>query len=142
MLYEDDVVRAVAAYLREHGYAIRQALAATERGVDIVAVKTTEPAFELHVEAKGAGSSRSGSARFGFEFNSGQVFDHVAKAVLKALQAAAFGATDRRGAIALPANRLHEYHVKPVAAALRSAGIAIFWVAEDGGVTLDAPWEL
>lgn len=72
MLYEDDVVSAVAAYLRSEGYTIRQALSAAQRGVDIVAVKNGSVPIELHVEAKGAGSSKAGTGRYGQQFNSSE----------------------------------------------------------------------
>lgn len=144
MLTEDQVVDAVRAYLEARGYEIRSALRSTERGVDLIAWQPTEPPFELHIEAKGAGSARVGSARYGSEFNSGQVFDHVAKAVLKALQAA--GASDtsveRRGGIALPRNNLHVRHVRPVERALWKAEIAVFWVSQDATVHANAAWEV
>jgi hypothetical protein len=110
------VVDAVRAYLESSGYMITSSLRSTERGVDLVARKDSDAPFELHIEAKGAGSSRIRSARYGLQFNSGQVFDHVAKAVLEALQAAgAPGALiKRRDGIALPKNRLHSRHVEPV----------------------------
>lgn len=144
MLTEDQVVDAVRAHLESSGYKILSSLRSTERGVDLVARSHSDPPFELHVEAKGAGSSRLGSARFGLEFNSGQVFDHIAKAVLKALQAAnAPGAQiERRGGIALPDNRLHRRHIEPVAHALRRAGIAVFWVDDQGIVSVDSDWPL
>lgn len=144
MLTEDQVVDAVRAHLQRSGYTIVSWLRSTERGVDLVARKESDAPFELHIEAKGAGSSRVGSARYGVEFNSGQVFDHVAKAVLKALQAAGApnAPVERRGGIALPRNRLHLRHVQPVEHALRRAGIAVFWVEQDGAVFVDSDWAI
>lgn len=144
MLTEDDVVDAVRDYLEAHDYEVSSALRATQRGVDIVALKCVDPRFELHIEAKGAGSSRMGSARYGSEFNSGQVFDHIAKAVLKALMAASApsASTERRAGIAIPRNRLHIRHVVPVEHSLRKAGIAVFWVNDDASVQVDADWDV
>lgn len=144
MLTEDDVVDAVKSDLEARGYEVTSALRSTERGVDIVALKLTTPPFELFIEAKGAGSARIGSARYGSEFNSGQVFDHVAKAILKALMAAAPAAAsiERRAGIAVPQNRLHLRHIEPVEQSLRKAGIAVFWVSEDRSVRVDSDWDV
>lgn len=144
MLTEDQIVDAVAQYLGTRGYEISKALRSTERGVDIVAIKRAEPRFELHIEAKGAGSARKGSARYGSEFNSAQVFDHVAKAVLKALMVddAAEGGVELRAGIAVPRNQLHLRHVGAVEHSLRRAGIAVFWVNDDRSVLVDSPWDV
>lgn len=98
MLTEDDVIDAVQDYLTQRGWQIITRARASQRGEDLVAEKDDH---RVVVEAKGAGSSKAGTARFGQEFNAGQVFDHVAKAVLKALRVVTAGAS--QGAIALPA---------------------------------------
>jgi hypothetical protein len=132
VLTEDDVVDAVCQWLRADGYEIKQQLLATQRGFDIVARKA---GVELVIEAKGAGSSKTHTPRFGQEFNSGQVFDHVAKAVLKALRVVSNA--DARAGIALPDNAMHRRHVEEAAPALSRAGVVVFWVTEDGKVRLE-----
>src|SRR3954451_12513329 len=121
MLTEDRVVDAVCRKLVDDGYAIAQRASAVQHGFDIVATKEGR---DLVIEAKGAGSSKSGTARYGMEFNSGQVFDHVAKAVLKAMRIVSADAA--RAGVALPDNQAHRREVDQVAPALQAAGIAVF----------------
>lgn len=119
----------MSRYLTERGYGeIRRSLA-TEQGVDLIMSKDGE---QLHVEAKGAGSSRSYSARYGKPFTSSQVVDHVAKAILKAIEVTAAG--KHRAGIALPADGLHRSRIdliKPVPDELQ---IAVFLVDPSGTV--------
>jgi hypothetical protein len=144
VLYEDDVVDAVCRYLEYHDYAIRQSLTSVQRGHDIVAEKRGDPTWTLYVEAKGEGSSKAGTARYGRSFDSGQVFDHVAKAVLKALIVASWDNTgpQSRAGVALPENAAHVNQVRMVGRALRTAGIAVFWVDQDRRVHVDSPWPI
>jgi len=85
-------------------------------------------------------SSKEGTARFGKTFDRGQVFDHVAKAVLKAMRVVA--AEEARAGVAFPDDANHRREVEQVAPALARARIAVFWVSEQGGVRSDAPWPL
>jgi Holliday junction resolvase-like predicted endonuclease len=129
ILSEDQVIEAVSRYLAERGYSeVRRSLT-TEQGVDLIMRKDER---ELHIEAKGAGSSRAGSARHGMVFNSGQVFDHVAKAVLKALEVVARGV--HRAGIALPADRLHISRVERIQPVLDELKIVVFLVDPAGTV--------
>jgi Holliday junction resolvase-like predicted endonuclease len=136
-LTEDRVIDAVCRKLSEDGYTIIQRASAVQHGYDIVARKDGR---DLIIEAKGAGSSKSGTARYGMEFNSGQVFDHVAKAVLKAMRIVS--SHTARAGVALPDNQSHRREIEQVAAALRDAGVAVFWVNDRDEVRIDAPWEL
>jgi hypothetical protein len=129
MLYEQDVIDAVAAHLRERGYTVRTVAGPTERGVDIVATEPGEP--PLKIEAKGGGSSKPGTNRYGQRFSSGQVHDHVAKAVLTAMRVVADRGEVGSAAIALPGNPDHRREVGLVRAALARLEIAIFWVDEE-----------
>ena len=119
-------------WLRADGYEIIQQLLATQRGFDIVARKD---GVHLVIEAKGAGSSKAHTARHGREFDAGQVFSHVAKAVLKALRVVATG--ESRGAIALPDNAAHRREINQVKAALAEAGVSVFWVDEQRRVRVE-----
>jgi hypothetical protein len=133
-LSEDAVVEAVCQKLESDGYVIEQRALATQHGYDIVARKD---GVALIIEAKGAGSSKVGTARYGKEFNPNQVFDHVAKAVLKALRVVSAG--DARAGIALPDNVSHRNEIELVAPALKRAEVIVFWVDETGRVRLDSP---
>lgn len=137
MLTEGQVVEATCRELRGRGYAIVSTASVTRHGHDIVAEKEGR---NLFIEAKGAGSSKQGTARYGSQFNSGQVFDHVAKAVLKALRVVSSG-TGRAG-IALPDNEAHHREVDQVSSALNRSGIAVFWVQESLQVLIDSPWDV
>jgi Holliday junction resolvase-like predicted endonuclease len=137
MLTEENVVDAVCRDLEGRGYTIITRATVTQHGHDIVASKD---GANLIIEAKGAGSSKMGTARYGSAFTSNQVFDHVAKAVLKAMRVVAGG--EDRGGVALPDDASHRREVDQVIHALHAAGIAVFWVAEDGKVRVDSPWPL
>lgn len=135
MLTEEHVIEAVCRQLEARGYTIATRATVTQHGPDIVASKGGE---NLVIEAKGAGSSKEGTARYGSAFTSNQVFDHVAKAVLKAMRVAS-GEEDRAG-VALPDDASHRREVDQVIHALRAAGIAVFWVSEQSEVRIDSPW--
>jgi hypothetical protein len=137
VLTEDAVVEAVCRALIEYGYTIDSRASAIQHGYDIVASKDGE---RLIIEAKGAGSSKAGTARFGKTFTSGQVFDHVAKAVLKALRVVSAG--EARAAVALPADTNHQREMHLVAPAITQAGIGVFWVSASGDVKVDVPWDI
>jgi hypothetical protein len=133
-LTEDAVVEAVCRKLQSVGYAIEQRALATQHGHDIVAHKD---GVSLIVEAKGAGSSKAGTARYGKEFAPNQVFDHVAKAVLKALRVVSTGTA--RAGVALPDNASHRREVEQIRSALHQAGVIVFWVDELSEVRIETP---
>lgn len=137
MLTEDDVVESVCAFLTSNGYEIVTRATAMQRGHDVVALKD---AVQVIVEAKGEGSSKSSTARFGQTFSKNQVFSHVAKAILKALRVVSAG--DARAAVAFPDDPNHRAEVALVSQALRSAGIGVFWVTEGQSAVVDADWQV
>ncbi len=132
MLTEDAVIDAVRDHLIADRWEIVSRARATEHGVDLVAMRD---GARLEVEAKGAGSSKPHTARYGRAFNRGQVFDHVAKAVLKALRVASAGKA--RAAVAFPDNGDHRAEVELVRVALQRAGIIVFWVSEESTVSVE-----
>ncbi len=137
MLYEDDVVDAVCGLLRQHGWAIESVAHAHERGDDIAAAKG---GMRLLVEAKGEGSSREGSRRYGQPFTGNQVGSHVGVAVVRALKWASLGGV--RSAVAFPDNAHHRAQVDAITPALHEIGVGVFWVDADRTVRLTAPWSL
>lgn len=137
VLLEDDVVDAVVAFLGSKGWVIESTAHAHERGDDIVAFKGDE---RLLVEAKGAGSSKVTTRRYGEHFTGNQVASHIGVAVVRALRWASNG--NERPALAFPDNPHHRSRVKDIAPALAHVGVGIFWVAEDRQVELQAPWVL
>lgn len=123
MLTEDEVIDAVSKYLVSQRWHILSRATAIQRGDDLVAKRED---VQLIIEAKGGGSSKAGTARYGMAFNSGQVFDHVAKAVLKALRVVSAGSA--QAGIALPDDPFHRKEVALVEEALQRLGILVFWV--------------
>ena len=81
----------------------------------------------LSSRQKVPGSSKPHTNRYGREFSKGQVFDHVAKAILKALRLVSRAET--RAAIALPDNDSHREEVKQVHDALQKLDISVYWVS-------------
>ena len=124
MLYEDDVIDAVCDYLRLHGFTISSQCASTKRGDDIVAHGTGK-IRDLHIEAKGETSKRTGSLRHGSPFDGAQVLVHVASAFYRAAKMATKG---RVGGIALPANPAHLQRIADIARAIDSLDIVVFFV--------------
>lgn len=139
-LTENDVVDAVCAYLDRAGWAVDQRLRTSERGVDIVATRSDGQI--LCVEAKGATSSKVGTARHGRPFSRAQIASHVARAFYTA--AAVEGSTGDCGlsALALPATAQHKEFVARVAGAIERLGIGVFWVAAPDSVHYEAGWTL
>ncbi len=135
MIYEDDVVNAVCSTLQADGWRIVSRAMAHERGDDIVALRAGQ---RLIVEAKGEGSSKAGTNRYGQSFNRGQVNTHVGVAVLRALTVASAGTAS--SAMALPDNASHRDIAGAALPALQRAGVGVFWVATDSSVAADLPW--
>ena len=130
MLTEDDVVTAVARYLEANGWRVNQQLTTFDRGVDLAAERAGQ---RLHVEAKGATSSKQGTRRFGAPFTRAQVFDHVAKAVHTAL-AVVSRADGTLAALAVPDDAHHRDFVGRVLPVLARVGVRTFFVSGSGAV--------
>ena len=137
MLHEDEVVDAVVEHLEDNGWSISSIAHAHQHGDDIVAVKGEST---LRVEAKGAGSSRLGTKRYGSAFTGNQVGSHIGVAVMRAL--AWVSAGEGRAALALPDNQHHRSRLERVHVALRTVGIGVFWVDDARTVQWDGPWPL
>jgi hypothetical protein len=137
MLYEDDVVAAVADFLRANDWTIVRTALAIEHGDDIVATKGEHT---LIVEAKGAGSSKPGTSRYGHAFTGNQVKTHVSVAIFRALTVTSTGGA--LSAVAFPDNAHHRQLVGRVTSALTKAEVGIFWVNDEHGVAFDVPWSV
>jgi hypothetical protein len=131
LLLEDDVVDAVAAYLQRTGWMIESTARAVQHGDDLVARRSEQV---LIVEAKGEGSSKAHTARFGRPFTRGQVATHVAVATLRTLKVHSQG--QALAGMAFPDNAHHRHEVNQTWPTLSSLGISIFWVGADWTVQL------
>lgn len=130
MLTENDVVLAVCADLERSGWTIISRALTTERGDDIVAERQGTRHI---VEAKGGGSSKEGTRRFGQEFTLSQCQICVAKASLRAMKV--ISADDgTQAAIAFPDTTNFRRVVEPVLPALRTLGITVYLVRPDHSV--------
>lgn len=97
---ENAVVEPVCSFLGENGYVIKSRCSTAERGFGVCAEKPT--GHRIHVEAKGATSSRPGSARFGKPYTETQVFDRVAKGFYTVFQMQGKGDGKARYVLAVP----------------------------------------
>lgn len=137
VITEDQVVDTVKDHLLKRGWTIRSSAHAHQRGDDIVAESN---GITMRVEAKGAGSSKESSKRFGQEFDSGQVMTHVAVAAMRAM--AWVPEADTTAALAFPENPHHRRWVQQILPALQILDIGIFWISDSLQVRLEAPWQL
>lgn len=137
VLLEDDVVDAVVVLLEDSGWTIESVAHAHERGDDIVAIKG---GVRLRVEAKGAGSSKPRTKRYGLPFTRNQVGSHVGVAVVRALKWASRG--EGRAAVAFPDNPHHRAQVDAIAPALAKVGVGIFFVNDNRRTRFASPWTL
>jgi hypothetical protein len=120
-------VEAVCLDLENRGWTIESRLLTTQRGPDIRAVRGRQ---RLLVEAKGEGSSKRGSRRYGSTFNRNQMRTHIGAAILTALKVA--GQRQVQSGIALPDNVHHREVLGDARMPLQEVGVVLFWVSEDG----------
>lgn len=139
VISEDDVVDAVVAAIKQSGWRVISSAYAHEHGDDVVGEKG---GATLRVEAKGAGSSKIGTNRYGLHFTSNQVRTHVAVATLRAMSWIDSAMSVDRAALAFPDDVAHRGQVAKIHESLRILGIGVFWVREDRTVTFEADWAL
>jgi hypothetical protein len=129
---ENAVIGALCTYLEANHYEVQQRLHTSQQGIDIIA-KHSQTGRGIVIEAKGATSSREGSARFGLGFTATQVFDRVAKGVFTSLELRA-QFPDRSQTdvgLAVPDAPGFRKYLGRVKEQLHAAGLRIFLVAED-----------
>src|SRR2546429_6706221 len=97
VLTEDAVINLLCEHLAADGWKIVSRAMPNQRGTDVVA---TRACVRLEVEAKGTGSSKAHTARFGQPFNQAQARVHVGETLLKALAVVAAGKA--QAAVAFP----------------------------------------
>jgi hypothetical protein len=92
------------------------------------------------VEAKGAGSSKATTKRYGQLFTGNQVGSHIGVAAVRALRRVSSGID--YPTLVFPDNRHHRDRVNAISPALAQLRIGIFWVSDNHEVKLQAPWDL
>jgi hypothetical protein len=121
-LTEDEVLDAVTAQLIEAGWTIAARARTNQPGDDLVAERDGE---RIIIEAKGGGSSKEHTSRYGQPFSRGQVRHHVAMAVARALRVVS--RAEASAGVAFPDAPLHREEVKSLSTALDTLGIRVFW---------------
>ncbi len=133
VLTESKVIGYVCDFLTKHNFSIKQRLKETEKGIDIIAT-TPDGSSSVAIEAKGEGSARVGSRRYGAVFTGNQVYDHVAKAFYCAVIRPKEGMLS---GLAFPDNTHHHKQVNAILHAVKALDIEIFWVQQDGSVAVE-----
>lgn len=131
MITENEVIDSVSSRLEKMGYEIKNKCNTSERGIDIYAVKNE---VELLIEAKGGTTSKN-TSRKGKPFNSSQVKDHVAMAILKAMQLKQKHPKSKI-CIALPCDEKHKRMIDTVRLSLESLDVVVIW-SDGKEVTVD-----
>ncbi len=136
-LTENDVVDRVCDFLESSGWEIRTRATTIQHGVDIDAA---QGARQILIEAKGATSASTTSARFGKPFTRNQIYSHVSRAFYTAAAVVNDGGSPLT-AVAFPDTPNHRHFVDRIENALDHLAIGVFWVKPDG-VEVAAPWQL
>jgi len=138
-LTENDVVEAVAAYLKTQGYNIEQALTTEKRGIDIVARHCVTDEW-LFVEAKGGTSSKEKTSRFGKPFTSNQAKTHVSVALYFAAKLYHYHSSENvKVALALPGDLVHRGLIDDIRSVLDALSISVFFVGDDDKWVTEEP---
>lgn len=126
-LNENEVIEAVCSYLGVKGYKILQKCATTDKGVDVIAENVASSKLLL-IEAKGGTSTRSGSSRFGKDYNASQVRHQVAHGIYTAICS---GDKNKKRALAFPDCPVFRKYLNPTKEALQKLEIVVFLVQPD-----------
>jgi Holliday junction resolvase-like predicted endonuclease len=136
MLNENDVVMAVAAFLKSEGYRIIGQCTTTQQGIDIVAEHPSRRG-KLRIEAKGGTSAREGSPRHGREYDQAQVMDRVSKGFYTAAKLYCEHQQEGdRTALAFPDTAHFRRYLLPIAPLLKQLDIGVYMVDPDLQVSL------
>ena len=132
MIFESQVVDAVARKLSDEGWEVLSTVVGQRKGDDIVARKENK---EIRVEAKGESSENPTSSRYNLPFDRSQVSVHVAKAFFKS------AATQQKenciSGIALPDNQNHRDFMGQISQAIGILQIWVFWISPNLSVKIE-----
>lgn len=134
-MLENDVIQHLCAWLESNGWVIESTALDRSHGDDIRATKDGQL---LLVEAKGAKGNPKNHGVVRAEFDSGQIKDHLGKAIVKALELKTLSVNSKI-VIAHPATDKIRKIVTPVALHLVRLGISFAFVNEDGNVDWIGP---
>jgi hypothetical protein len=126
-LDENQVIAAVCLDLEARGFHIEQRLHTTQQGVDIIA--RASDGRRVHIEAKGATSSRKTSKNYGKPYSSAEVRINIAEAFYTAAALAGQAPRGVKSGMAFQDDALHRRYIEPLLPACDQLGIEVFWVS-------------
>lgn len=133
MLNENEVVKAVAAYLAQQGWQIVSKCTTSQTGVDIVAEQNSR---RMLVEAKGLTSASRTSTNFGRPFYQQQKNHYVASAVMTACELRS-REPNAEICLAFADDRVYRNRIAAVQPALSKLGVSVLWVGAAGDVAAE-----
>ena len=132
-LTEDETVLLLINYLKKNRYTIESHCLGQKRGYDIVAEKNNE---KFIIEVKGAkAGSNSPTKRRAF-FDSGQIKDHLGKAIVKSIETQLKYVNAKVG-IAHPNDEYIKKIIGSITPELKKMTISHMWVDKNGKVEFD-----
>ena len=130
-LTEDEVVGLLMSWLKSSGWSIIDFCLGHTRGIDIIATKNKKT---LYIEAQGAKASSNSPIKRRKKFDSGQIKDHLGKAIVKSIE------TKNKfpNSIVAIAHPLDDDLIKicdPILDELKKIQVFKFWVNKDNVIT-------
>ena len=129
-LTEDQTVELLMQHLKASGWNIISFCLGQQRGYDIEAERNNQ---KLYVEAKGARAGDSSPTKKRKFFDSGQIKDHMGKAIVKSLETQN-KYPNAKVAIAHPDDSLIRKVIVGIIPNINKLGIIHFWVKPNGDV--------
>ena len=129
-LTEDQTVELLMQHLKASGWNIISFCLGQQRGYDIEAERNNQ---KLYVEAKGARAGDSSPTKKRKFFDSGQIKDHMGKAIVKSLETQN-KYPNAKVAIAHPDDSLIRKVIGGIIPNINKLGIIHFWVKPNGNV--------
>ena len=130
---EDDTVLLLIEYLKKNGYLIKSHCLGHQRGYDIVAEIDNK---EFIIEVKGAKANKNSPIKKRAFFDSGQIKDHLGKAIVKSIETQIQLPKAKVG-IAHPNDSYIKKTIGSVTPKLKTMNIIHMWVHSNGIVEFD-----
>jgi len=132
-LTEDKTVLLLIDYLKANGYVIHSHCLGHQRGYDIVSSKNNK---KFIIEVKGAKANDNSPIKKRKYFDSGQLKDHLGKAIVKSLETQQEN-KDALVGIAHPDDEYIRKIIGSITPDLKKIGIRHLWVNKNGKVEFD-----
>ena len=132
-LTEDKTVLLLIDYLKAKNYKIEDYCLGHKRGIDIISSKENK---KFLIEVKGAKANDNSPIKKRKFFDSGQIKDHLGKAIVKSLETQNEFKNADIG-IAHPDDEYIRKTIGSITPKLKMIGIKHLWVNNNGGVEFD-----